>query len=65
MYHVYLNQAAAAYSLLYFFISLSLQSSTLNFFVTLFSGTVRPRLKLGTPEREIGGSKPTAAVLCP
>ena len=49
IYHVYLNQAAAAYSLLYFFISLSLQSSTLKFFVTLFSGTVRPRrLKLGT-----------------
>ena len=48
MYHVYLNQAAAAYSL-YFFIFLSLQFSTLKFFVTLFSGTVRPtRLKLGT-----------------
>ena len=43
------NQAAAAYSSLYFFISLSLQFSTLNFFVTFFSGTVRPRkLKLGT-----------------
>ena len=35
MYHVYRNQAAAAYSLLYFFIFLSLQFSTLKFFVTL------------------------------
>ena len=43
------NQAAAAYSSLYFFIFLSLQSQTLKFFVILFSGTVRPRrLKLGT-----------------
>ena len=43
MYRVYQNQAAAAYSSLYFFIFLSLQ--------TLFSGTVRPRrLKLGTYE---------------
>ena len=49
MYHVYRNQAAAAYSSLYFFIFLSLQFSTLKFFVTLFSGAVRPRiLKLGT-----------------
>ena len=49
MYHVYWNQAAAAYSSLYFFIFLSLQFSTLKFFVTLFLGTVRPRrLKLGT-----------------
>ena len=49
MYHVYRNQAAAAYSSLYFFIFLSLQFSTLKFFITLFSGTVRPRsLKLGT-----------------
>ena len=49
MYHVFLNQAAAAYSSLYFFIFLSLQFSTLKFFVTLFSGTVRPRrLKIGT-----------------
>ena len=49
MYHVYWNQAAAAYSSLYFFIFLSLQFSTLKFFITLFSGTVRPRrLKLGT-----------------
>ena len=49
MYHVYWNQAAAAYSSLYFFIFLSLQFSTLKYFITLFSGTVRPRrLKLGT-----------------
>ena len=49
MYRVYRNQAAAAYSSLYFFIFLSLQFSTLKFFITLFSGTVRPgRLKLGT-----------------
>ena len=43
MYHVYQNQAAAAYSSLYCFIFLSLQFSTLKFFITLFSGTVRPR----------------------
>ena len=49
MYHVYRNQAAASYSSLYFFIFLSLQFSTLKFFVTLFSGTLRPRrLKIGT-----------------
>ena len=49
MYHVYQNQAAAAYSSLYFFIFLSLQFSTLKFLVTLFWGIVRPRrLKLGT-----------------
>ena len=49
MYHVYQNQAAAAYSSLYFFIFLSLQFSTLKIFITLFYGTVRPkRLKLGT-----------------
>ena len=49
MYHVYWNQAAAAYSSLSFFIFLSLQFSTLKFFITLSSGTVRPRrLKLGT-----------------
>ena len=49
MYHIYRNQAAAAYSSLYFFIFLSLQFSTLKFFVTIFSGTVRPRrLKIGT-----------------
>ena len=49
MYHVYQNQAAAAYLSLYFFIFLSLQFSTLKIFITLFSGTVRPkRLILGT-----------------
>ena len=49
MYRVYRNQAAAAYSSLYslfFFLS---NFQTLDFFVTLFSGTVRPRrMKLGT-----------------
>ena len=50
MYHIYQNQAAASYSSLYFFIFLSLQFSTLKFFITIFSGTERPRrLKLGTP----------------
>ena len=44
MYHVYQNQDAAAYSSLYFFIFLSFQFSTLKFFITLFSGTVRPRI---------------------
>ena len=49
MYHMYWNQAAAAYSSHCFFIFLSLKFSTLKYFVTLFSGTVRPRrLKLGT-----------------
>ena len=49
LYHVYWSQAAAAYLSLYFFIFLSLLFSTLKFFVTLFSRTVRPRrLKLGT-----------------
>ena len=48
LYQVYQNQAAAC-SCLYFFIFLSLQFSTLKFFITLFSGTMRPRrLKLGT-----------------
>ena len=49
MYRVYWNQAAAAaaYSSLYFFFFLS-NFQTLQIFVTLFSGTVRPRrLKLG------------------
>ena len=45
MYHIYQNQAAASYSSLYFFIFLSLQFSTLKFFITLFSGTVRPRIE--------------------
>ena len=45
MYGVYQNQASAAYSSLYFFF---LQDSNNKIFVTLFSGTVRPRrLKLG------------------
>ena len=44
MYGVYQNQAAAAYSFLYFFF---LQDSNIKIFVTLFSGTVRSRrLKL-------------------
>ena len=46
MYHVYLNQAAANYSPLYFFLS---NYQTLKIFVTFFSGTVRSRrLKLNT-----------------
>ena len=45
MYCVFQNQAAAAYSFHYFFF---LQYSNIQVFVTLFSGTVRPRkLKLG------------------
>ena len=49
MYVIYRIQAAGAYLSLYFFIFLSLQFSTLKFFITLFSGTVRPRrFKLGT-----------------
>ena len=48
MYRVYRHQAAAAYSSLYSFFFLS-NFQTLKIFVTLFSGTVRPRrLKLGT-----------------
>ena len=43
MYHVYRTQVAATYSSLYFFIFFSHQFSTLKFFVTLYSGTVRPR----------------------
>ena len=48
MYLVYRNQAATAYSSLYFsfFFLSNFQTST--FFITLFSGAVRPRrLKLG------------------
>ena len=43
------NQAAAAaYLSRYFFIFLFLQNSNIKIFITLFSGTVRPRrLKLG------------------
>ena len=79
---VYQNQAAAAYLSLYFSFFFLSNFQTLKFFVTLCSGAVRPRrLKLGThvgigerggsvvecrtPEREVGGSKPTSAVLCP
>ena len=48
IYRIYRNQAAAAYLSLYFFIFLS-NFQTLKLFVTLSSGTVRPRrLKLGT-----------------
>ena len=48
MYCVYWNRAAATYSSLYFVIFLS-NFQALKFFLTLFSGTVRPRrLKLGT-----------------
>ena len=50
MYRMYRNQAAAAYSspFIYSFFFLS-NFQTLRIFVTLFSGTVRPRkLKLGT-----------------
>ena len=43
MYCVYRNQVAVAYLSLYFFIFLSLQFSNINMFLTLFSGTVRPR----------------------
>ena len=47
MYRIYWNQAAVAYSLLYFFIFLSLQFQKLIFFVTLLCETVRPsKLKL-------------------
>ena len=38
MYHMYWNQAAATYSSIYFFILLSLQFSTLNFFCHTFLG---------------------------
>ena len=49
MYRVYWNQAAAAYSSLYFFIFFLSNFQSLKVFVTLLSGTVRPRrLKLGT-----------------
>ena len=40
MYSVYQNQAATAYLSLYFFF---LQYSSIKIFITLFSGTVRPR----------------------
>ena len=43
MYRVYWNQAAASYSSLYFSFYFHSSFQTLNFFVTLFSRTVRPR----------------------
>ena len=49
MYRVYRNQAAGAYSSLYFSFFFLSNFQRLKFFVSLFSGTVRPRrLKLGT-----------------
>ena len=49
MYRVYWNQAAAGYSSLYFSFFFLSNFQTCKFFVTLFSGTVRPRrLKLVT-----------------
>ena len=49
LYRVYGNQAAAAYSSVYFSFFFLSNFQTLKFFVTLFSGTVRPRrLKLVT-----------------
>ena len=49
LYRVCKNQATAPYLSLYFFIFFSLQLSNINIFVTLFSGTVRPRkLEFGT-----------------
>ena len=48
MYHVCRNQVAATYLSLYFFIFFLSNFQTLKFFVTLLSGTLRPRwLKLG------------------
>ena len=48
MYRIYRNQDAAAHSSLYSFFFLS-NFQTLTFFVTLFSGTVKPgRLIIGT-----------------
>ena len=43
MYRVYRNQAAAAYSSLYFSFFFLFNFQTLKCFVTLFSGTVRSR----------------------
>ena len=46
MYHVYRNQAAASYLSLFYFVS---NVQKFKIFVTLFSGTVRPKqFKLGT-----------------
>ena len=43
MYRVFRNRAAAAYSSLYFSFFFLSKFQTLNFFVIIFSGTVRPR----------------------
>ena len=43
MYRVYQNQAAVAYSSLYFSFFFLSNFQTVKYFVTLFSGTVRPR----------------------
>ena len=49
MYHVYWNQIAAAYSLLFFSFFFLSNFQRLKVFVILFSGTVWPRrLKIGT-----------------
>ena len=49
MYRVYRNQVAAAYSSLYYFLFFLSNFQIFKFFITLFSGTVRPRrLELGT-----------------
>ena len=49
MYRIYRNRAAVAYSSLYFSFFFLYNFQTLKFFVTLFSGTMRPRrLKLVT-----------------
>ena len=62
MYRVYGNQAAAAHSSLYFFILSNFQ--TLKFFVTLFSGTLKPgRLILGTQMYRVYHYQAAAAYL--
>ena len=65
IYHVYQNQAAA-YLSLYFFIFLSLQFSNIKIFChTVLGERGGSVVECRTPEREVRGSKPTAAVLCP
>ena len=55
MYRVYRNQASAAYLSLFSF-----------FFLSNFQGERGGSVvECRTPEREVGSSKPTAAVLCP
>ena len=54
MYRVYRNQAAAAYSSLYFSFSFLSNFQTLKFFITLFSGTVWPRRLKLVPHMENG-----------